>query len=811
MSMRVHELAKRCGISNKEMIDKLHSMNYPVKSHSSTVDGITAEYLLQEYGVPPTPPPPAPAPSAAEGAASVTTATAVVPSTEVGREAGGGTATVVAPRPPPAAPPPPVSAPPPTTTAPAPATKPPVTAPPASSPTVVVTTRTVVSTPPSGSPPRPSPISSGQAAVHITASSSATTTVSPTQKVSVITTRSPVTPTARPPSSAQPPAAEPSYTVDEHGIKVIHMRPPIVVRELAARMGLRPHIVLAKLMELGVFGHLNETLREDVAQSLCGRLGYRLEIERRGHTPTVRKPRESEPSPKPSTEPVAANLVTRPPVVTFMGHVDHGKTSLLDAIRRTDVAAHESGGITQHIGASVVTTPDGRSITFLDTPGHEAFTKMRARGAQITDIVVLVVAADDGVMPQTIEALNHAKAAGVTIMVAINKCDLSAANPDRVRKQLQEHGLTPEGWGGDTIMCEVSAHTKKGIDHLLEMILLQAEMLELKADPKAPVQGYVIEAQLEPGRGPTATVLLKQGTIKVGQAVLCGPHGGKVRALINDKGQNVKEAGPAQPVKLVGLWGVPEAGAELRAVADEKEAREISEKLQEELRKQKSTTGPKVSLEDFLRAPPAEGTKTLHVVLKADVQGSLEAIRDALGKLSQDEVKLEIIHGAVGNITENDVLLASAARAVVIGFRVKLESGVSDVAKREGVEIKLYSIIYELLDQVEEALQGLIGPQTKETVLGQAEVRQVFELSKGPRVAGCYVTNGRLTRSGRVRVLRRRAVQYEGRIASLRHFHDDVREVKAGSECGVRLDNFDAFEPGDVLECYLVEKVAPKA
>lgn len=812
MSMRVHELAKRCGISNKEMIEKLQSMNYPVRSHSSTVDGITAEYLIKEYGyVPPTPAPEAAAPAAPPAAEPAPVVMEPVAPPPTPAPVASVPAAVVEPPPKPTTP----TTPPPPASPSLPSTKPasPISPSPTAAPTVTVTTRTTPPTSTTIAPPRPSPISAGTPGARVqTVSATATATVAPpTQRVSVPSSRTVTVPAARSQPAAPQPATGPTYTVDEHGTKVIQIRPPIVVRDLATRMGLRPHHLLAKLMDLNVFANLNETIREDVAQTLCERLGYRLEIERRGHTPAARKPRETESSIEVEARPAAVHLVPRPPVVTFMGHVDHGKTSLLDAIRKTDVAARESGGITQHIGASVVTTPDGRTITFLDTPGHEAFTKMRARGAQVTDIVVLVVAADDGVMPQTIEALNHAKAAGVTIMVAINKCDLSAANPDRVRKQLQEHGLTPEEWGGETIMCEVSAHTKKGIDHLLEMILLQAEMLELKADPKAPPRGYVIEAQLETGRGPTATVLLKQGTLKVGQAILCGPHGGKIRALINDKGQNVKEAGPAQPVKIVGLWGVPEAGAELTVVANETEAREISEQRLAESRRDAPTTGPRFSLEDLLRNAAAGEVKTLHLILKTDVQGSLEAIHDALTKLSSDKVKLEIIHAAVGNITENDVLLASAARAVIIGFRVRLESGVSEVAKREGVEIKLYSIIYELLDQVAESLKGMLGPELKETVLGQAEVRQIFELSKGPKVAGCYVTSGRLVRNGRVRVLRRRAVQYEGKIVSLRHFHDDVREVKAGMECGLRLDNYDAFQPGDVLECFTVEKTPPKA
>ena len=604
--------------------------------------------------------------------------------------------------------------------------------------------------------------------------------------------------------------AEPPFVVDDKGNKVIHMKPPVIVRDLAQRIGKKPHLLLMELMELNVFANLNETIGEDVARKICDRHGFLFELERRErgagivHAPKPPKVVEPETGEKPE------DLLTRPPVVTFMGHVDHGKTSLLDAIRKTNVAAGESGGITQHIGASVVHTHDNKSITFLDTPGHEAFTKMRARGANVTDIVVLVVAADDGLMPQTLEAINHAKAAKITPIVAINKCDLPAANPDRVRKQLQEQGLSPESWGGDVITCEVSATTKKGLDQLLEMILLQAEMLELKANPRAPAKGNVIEAQMEPGMGATATVLVNKGTLKVGDGIICGPHWAKIRALINEKGQRVKEAGPATPVKIVGLSGVPEAGAEFSVMRNDKEARALSEQRQLEERASPADKSPRVTLEDILGGAATGDTKTLNLVVKADVQGSLEAIQESLSKLPDDKVKLEVIHGAVGSITENDVLLASASRAIIVGFRVKLESGVSDVAKGEGVQIKLYTIIYELLEQVEEAMEGLLSPEAKETVVGQAEVRQVFELSKGPKVAGCLVTSGRLARSARFRLLRRRAVQYEGKLASLRHFQDDVKEVKAGSECGLRFDNYDAYQPGDVIECFSVEKVAAK-
>jgi translation initiation factor IF-2 len=627
--------------------------------------------------------------------------------------------------------------------------------------------------------------------------------------VKITTAARAVPPPAPAPKPAPAPAgpAQPAFIVDDKGNKVIQMKPPVIVRDLAHRIGTKPHVLLAELMAMNVFANLNEQIGEDIGRKICERHGFLFELEKRerGAGMVHAPPKKVEPL---EVGEQATDLKPRPPVVTVMGHVDHGKTSLLDAIRKTDVAAHESGGITQHIGASVVSLPDGKTITFLDTPGHEAFTKMRARGANVTDIVILVVAADDGIMPQTIEALNHAKAAQVPIIVAINKCDLPTANPDRVKKQLQEHGLSPESWGGETITVEVSATTKKGIDTLLEMILLQAEIMELKASPKVPAKGNVIEAQIEPGMGPTATVLVRKGTLRVGNGIVCGPFWAKIRALVGDKGQRLKEAPPSTPVKIVGLSGLPESGVEFNVMKNDKEARALSEQRQIEVRGAVVGQARGSRLEDLLSQIKEGEQKKLHLILKADVQGSLEAIADSLGKLKSDKIELDIIHGAVGSITENDVLLASASGAVIIGFRVKPESGVTDVAKTADVQIKLYTIIYELIEQVEESMEGLLEPESKEAVIGHAEVRKIFELSKGPPVAGCVVTDGRIARSARVRLLRRKAVQYEGRIASLKHFQDDVREVKAGAECGLRLENFQGIQEGDVLECYTVEKVA---
>jgi translation initiation factor IF-2 len=776
MSIRVHDLAKHCGLSNKEMIEKLRTMNYPVKSHSSTVDKITAESIEKEYGyVPPQPEPiPAPAPASVEKPAEAPAPVITAPKVEVAPEKA----------PAPAAP----------KSVPAETPKPEITVP---SPAHVTLRR-----PAGAATQRRTATAVAQTPIPTTAPQK------PTAKPVTTPVRTIVPP---PPRPAAPPVATPApppYTTDEKGNKVIQMKPPVIVRDLALRVGTKPHLLLAELMELNVFANLNETIGEDIARKICERHGFVFELEKRErgagaiHAPPKKVVILEEGV---KTE----DLRPRPPVVTVMGHVDHGKTSLLDAIRKTNVVAGETGGITQHIGASVVTLADGKTITFLDTPGHEAFTKMRARGANVTDIAILVVAADDGVMPQTLEAINHAKAAQVPIIVAVNKVDLAAANPDRVKKQLQELGLSPESWGGDTIAVDVSATTKKNLDQLLEMILLQAEIMELQATPKGTAKGNVIEAQLEPGMGPTATVLVRKGTLKVGDAIICGPYGGKVRALINDKGQRIKEAPPSTPVKIVGLQGLPDAGSEFQVVKNEKEARELSAQRQLDMRSAataQSRTGTR--LEDIMSQIQEGEKKRLRIILKADVQGSLEAINDSLAKLKSDKIELDIIHGAVGSVTENDVLLASASDAVLIGFRVKTESGVTDMAKRDDVQIKLYTVIYELIEQVEEAMEGLLEPESKEVVVGHAEVRKIFQLTKGPLVAGCIVTDGRIARSGRVRLLRRKAVQFEGRIGSLKHFQDDVKEVKAGTECGLRLENFQDLQVGDVIECYTVEKVA---
>jgi len=624
-------------------------------------------------------------------------------------------------------------------------------------------------------------------------------------------TSAPVTPTpasapATPaPAAASAPATE--GTVDES--KIIQMKPPIQVRDLATRLNLKPFQLIHELMEMNVFATLNQTLEEPVAKKICEKRGFVFMAEKRKEGGGVHKvaPVVEPPKPKPV---LSANLKPRPPVITFMGHVDHGKTSLLDAIRRTKVAAGEAGGITQHIGAYSVKRGN-QSITFLDTPGHEAFTAMRARGATVTDIVVLVVAADDGIKPQTLEALRHAQAAKVTVMVAINKIDLPGANVDRVKGQLQEQGLAPEEWGGQTVVCEVSATKGTGIEKLLEMIGLQSEVLELRADPTGHARARVIETQIETGRGPTSTVLVQQGCLKVGDSFVCGPHMGKVKALLDDGGQNLKEAGPSTPARIIGITGAPAPGEEVVVVGSEREARSIMEERQEAERVTRLAAGPtgtpgSVTLENLF-ASIAEGQKKcLKVILKGDVQGSVEAITESLKKIQSQKIDLDIVLAAIGPISESDILLAKASGAVVIGFNTKTDNSAANAAKREGIQIKLFSIIYELVDQVKEAMTGMLDPELRETPLGNALVKKVFELSKF-MVAGCQVQSGRITKSGRARVIRKKQPIYDGGVVTLKRFQEDVNEVRQGLECGIRLGNFDEYEEGDIIECYQLEKV----
>ena len=589
--------------------------------------------------------------------------------------------------------------------------------------------------------------------------------------------------------------------------KIIHIKPPIIVKELATQLGLKPHQLIAELMTFNIFANINQTIEPDIASKICENHGFVLEKERREKGAGVHKIEQVVVAPPKPVIEKEEELKPRGPIITFMGHVDHGKTSLLDAIRKTRVTAGEAGGITQHIGAYSVDYK-GTKITFIDTPGHAAFTAMRARGANVTDIVVLVVAADDGLMPQTLEAISHAKAAPhVKIMVAINKIDLPSANIDRVKKQLQEQELAPEDWGGETIVCPVSATKGIGIDHLLEMMALQAEVMELKASPTATPRGTVIEAQVEAGRGPTATVIVQMGTLKIGDAFICGDYSGKVKSLLDDRGEPIKKAGPSTPVKVLGFTGLPNAGNEFLVMESERSAKTLSEERLQTKRADKLTVPERATLESLLEA--AEGKKILRIVLKCDAQGSVEALVGALKQIESKKIDLEIIHSAVGPISESDILLASASNAVVIGFNIKVESMAVSAARREGVQVKLYSIIYELIDQIKEAMAGLLDPEHRETVIGHAEVKQVFQLSRGI-VAGCLVTDGRVARVARARVLRKRQPVYDGGISTLRRFQDDVKEVRSGLECGIKLGDFSEYQVGDIIECYQLEQVAQK-
>ncbi|CAN5550340.1 hypothetical protein BH20VER1_BH20VER1_21810 [soil metagenome] len=623
----------------------------------------------------------------------------------------------------------------------------------------------------------------------------------------------PTAPEAPAPVEAAAPAADapsdaaPAEAGEGEPQKIIHIKPPIIVKQLASELGLKPHQLIAELMGFNIFANINQTIEPEVATKICETHGFVFEMERREKGGGVHKVEQVVVAPPPPVIEKEEELKTRGPIITFMGHVDHGKTSLMDAIRKTRVAAGEAGGITQHIGAYTV-EHEGSRITFLDTPGHAAFTAMRARGAQVTDIVVLVVAADDGLMPQTIEAINHANAAEhVKIMVAINKIDLPGANIDRVKKQLQDRELTPEDWGGETIVVPVSATKGIGIDDLLANMSVQAEVLDLRASPTAVPRGTVIEAQVEAGRGPTATVIVQMGTLKIGDPFICGDFGGKVKSLVDDRGQAIKKAGPSTPVKVLGFTGLPHAGDEFLVMESERDAKMLSEERLFAKRAEKLSAPQRATLESLLEA--ADGKKYLRIVLKCDAQGSLEALTGALYQIESKKIDLEIIHSGVGPISENDILLASASNAVVVGFNIKVEAMAVNAAKREGVQVKLYSIIYELIDQIKESMAGLLDPEHRETVIGHAEVKQVFKLSRGI-VAGCLVTDGRISRTARARVLRRRQPVYDGGLSTLRRFQDDVKEVRVGLECGIKLGDFNEYQVGDIIECYNLEQVAQK-
>ncbi len=591
-----------------------------------------------------------------------------------------------------------------------------------------------------------------------------------------------------------------SEQTEQKKLKTIEIEDNIVVKDFADKMGVSATELITKLIGLGVMASMNDFIDYEVASIIGEEFGYKVVKQDNTNVSDDELRLDFEDNPE--------DLKPRSPVVTVMGHVDHGKTSLLDAIRKTSVTKKEVGGITQHIGASIVNVK-GNKIVFLDTPGHEAFTSMRARGAQVTDIAVLVVAADDGVMPQTIEAINHAKAANVPIIVAINKMDKPTANPDRVKQELTEHGLVPEEWGGDTITVPVSALKNEGLDELLEMILLVAEMQELKANPNRPAVGTVIEAQLDKNRGPVATVIIQKGTLNVGDVVICGSTSGKVRAMFDDKGKRVKAAGPSMPVAILGLSEVPEAGDKLYVVKDEKVARAYAEKKKEEIRQEQLKSTQKVSLDGLFERIQSGEIKELNIIIKADTRGTIDAMKNSLEKVGAEteEVKVNIIHDGVGGITETDVMLASASNALIIGFNVRPTLNAMDMAKIEKVDIKTYRIIYEAIDDIKAAIKGMLEPKYEEEVIGRAEVRATFKVPNVGTVAGIYVQQGKITRNSSIRLLRNDTVIYEGQILSLKRFKDDVREIAAGYEGGLGLQNFNDIKEGDILEAYIMKEV----
>lgn len=588
--------------------------------------------------------------------------------------------------------------------------------------------------------------------------------------------------------------------------KVIVIKPPILVPELAARLGLKPFNVMADLIKLSVFPAPNQPLEPEIAAKICDLHGFVFEREKRDKERGFHKVEEVIKEPEPPAAEPEDMLVNRPPIITIMGHVDHGKTSILDYLRKTRITAGEAGGITQHIGAYQV-EHNGQPITFLDTPGHAIFSDMRARGADITDIVVIVIAANDGIMPQTVEAIRHAKKSGKTIIVAINKCDLPAANPDRVKAQLAEQGLQTTDYGGDTEFAEVSAVTGQGMTDLLDLMALQAEVLELKANPKATARAAVIEARVVPGRGTTATVIVESGTLKMGTPFICGPFAGKVRSLINDRGEKIKAATPGMPVEVIGFEELPNVGDHLTEMRTEREAKTLSAERQEEQRLLRLKPQHRNRMEDLFSMVNEGGGKTqLKLILKCDVQGSVEAIRKAVLAIESNKVECVFITSAAGPITETDVQYADSTDAIILGFNVKVEAKAVKAAKAAGVQIKLYSIVYELIDQVREAMLGLLEPLTRESIIGHAEVRKVFKLSRG-RAAGCFVSDGRIHRKAHARVIRGGIPVFDGRMSTLRRFQEEVEEVRVAYECGIRLGEFNEYQEGDVIECYRLEKV----
>ena len=871
MSLRIHELAKRINMEGKELLALLKARNWvsaDTRSVSSTVSKIYIEEIEKEFAaqiaatiaaaaaadVAANPPPAVVAPevAAAPPKVSIPSGVFVKSKLDIDREREAAAAVKAAalkaasaPAPAPAPAPTPTPAPSPAVAAPAatvPAVPPavvvsrpsspaplpprPVSAPPPLA--KIPAALPPLPRPPSPAPlphpvsrpavPAPIPVMVKPAPVAtpppvITSAPMAKVPVAPPPLPPRVSAPAPVMAPKLPPMPGSspvhvtPPAAPAAPVITMQGdIKILHLKPPIVVRDFAIALGLKPFKLISELNQLVGFAAMNSTIDEVVAQKVADKYGFLLEIKHRGD-PAQQQAAKDKKEKKPD-EDESKFLVPRPPVVCILGHVDHGKTSLLDAIRKANVAAGEAGGITQHIGAYQVEF-NNRKITFLDTPGHAAFSKMRARGANVTDIAVLVVAADDGFMPQTDEALKHAQNAKVTLLVAINKTDVKGANIEQVKAQMQQRNIAPEDWGGETVTVPVSALKGTGVSELLEMILLQADVLELKANPKAEASGIVVESEIDFGRGPLATVIVQRGTLRVGDAIVCGQHYAKVRAMFDDKGVNVKEAPPGTPVRVIGWSGTPDSGASFKAVKNSREAEKIAEV--EELRLKKVVTTadaiPKeLSVEDLFKNIAATQAKVLKLIVKTDVFGSAEAVRSVLEGIKSTKVSLEIVSIEVGLVTKNDVLMAGAAGSVIIGFHTKLENGVTSLAKHNGVRVETYEIIYEMGDKVREMMADLLDPDLKETKTGAAEVRQVFPLAKG-FVAGCLVTEGKINRNAAARLRRGRETIYEGKISTLKRFKDDANEVRAGLECGIKLDDFNGYQAGDVIECFEIQKV----
>ena len=791
MSVRIHQLSKQIGMENKELLQLLRERGFEVKSASSTIDNISAESLVEEFAAKAAPAEPSEAPAEAneKPKGPVLPEGVFVKSKadiEQEREAKAAeSAQAKASAAPKAAAP----------AKPAPPAAPPVKAPPATPP---MPKAPVAAKAPPAVPP-----------------------VAPKAPPMATAGQPPAAPAAAPAGPPQPPVAseagestEAQASTEESSAeaKVLHVKPPIVVRDFAVELGLKPFKLISELMEMGIFASMNQTIEEPTAITLAQHHGFTLEIHHRGEQADSGSAKKVE---KKIDEDDPKFLKPRAPVVCILGHVDHGKTTLLDTIRKANVTAGEAGGITQHIGAYQI-EHNNEKITFIDTPGHAAFSMMRARGANVTDIAVLVIAADDAFKPQTEEALKFAQQANNAIVVAINKIDAKGANVDRVKQQMQEKGIAPEDWGGETVTVEVSAINGTNIDDLLDMILLQAEVMELKANPSCPPSGIVVESQIEQGRGATASVIVEKGTLKKGDALLCGEVYCRVKSLLDDKGQLLKSAPPATPVKVLGWSGVPAAGDRFTSEKNEKLAKRAAEEITYQRKRDanarqedeaKQAGGPTV--DDLFAAIEKQQKKCLRLIIKSDVHGSAEALANALSEIESDKVDLDIIHVGVGNITKNDVTLASAGDCCIVGFNVRLDNGVQSVAKHHDIRILQHEIIYELLEQVEDEMVGMLDAELSEKKVGAAEVRQVFSMGKGRYVAGCMVTEGTINRSHKARLVRGGEVIHESKIDTLRRFKDDVKEVRAGYECGINVEGYNDYQEGDIIECISVEKIRP--